>query len=165
MLISVSFQHPAQKKSGIAAGLWLGRGRERASDKQTSPDEHWVGSRTVSRSYSQPLGMVSPGRENCQKQGQEGKVGKFWMISNIMGNGSICRVAVEQKSHLWLPVSRLYEGAQPVCSQGCAASPSSRAPGGLLAHVSFPCGHLVTAQQSTKSWGTEFCYGLVCIWL
>ena len=74
----------------------------------------------VSRSCTQPLGMVSPGRENCQKQGQKGKVGKFWMISSIMGNGSIFRVAVEQKSHLWLPVSSLYR------------EPSRSVPGGML---------------------------------
>jgi len=36
MLFSVSSQHPAQKKSGIAAGVR----RERAFEKQVGPDGH-----------------------------------------------------------------------------------------------------------------------------
>lgn len=122
MLISVSSQHPGQKNSGIAAGVRLGTETERASAKQPSPDEHRVESRMVSSSHSQPLGMISPGRENCQKQEQKGKVGKFWIISSIMGNGSAFRVAVEQKPHLWLPVSSLYRDPSQSVPGPCCLS-------------------------------------------
>lgn len=44
MLISVSSQYPAQRTSGIAAEMRLGKGREKASEKQVRLDEHWVGS-------------------------------------------------------------------------------------------------------------------------
>lgn len=51
------------------------------------------------------------------------------MISSIMGNGSTFRVAVEQKSHLWLLGSSLYRE----CSW--SASPGGRASSSLPARL------------------------------
>lgn len=134
-----------EEKSGIAAGVRLGK--ERASKKPANPDEHRVGSRMVSRFYSQPLGVVR----------------KSWMPSSITGNGSTFSVAAEQESHLWFPVSSLYR------------EPSWSVPGAMLplpeAELMAACQHSLL-HLWTSGYGTaehqelryKFYYGLICTW-
>lgn len=62
------------------------------------------------------------------------------MISSIMGNSSIFRVAVEEKSHLWLSESSLYrEPSWWFVPLVHAASPRGRTPSNLLTHLLHLC--------------------------
>lgn len=144
MLISVSSQHPAQRTPGIVAEMRLGKGRQKASEKQVSLDEHWVGSKTVPRSYSQPLGMVTSGKENSSL-GQKGKVGNTGMIKQHGRKWQHLKGCSGIEITLMAPSVQPLQGAQLVCSWGFCLCQRQSSP--LPAHMFFTCYHLVTAQQ------------------
>lgn len=82
------------------------------------------------------------------------------MISSMVGNGSILKVAVEWKSHLWLQVSNLYREPSWSASEDMLPLPDTELPTAST-HVL----HLLPSGWSTaETWGTKFCCGVSRMW-